>query len=70
MKSWFIARFKERSTWVGIITLVAAMGWSLSPEQKEMVITLGTTLIALVLTFTKDPQSLPSGSPGEPSPKE
>lgn len=55
MKTWLINRLKERSTWSGIITVITVAGLTISPEQKEQIITIGTTLIALILTFTADP---------------
>jgi len=52
--NWIMKRLKERSTWTGIITLVSIAGYTLQPEQRELVVTLGTSLVALLLTFTAD----------------
>ncbi len=49
-----LERAKERSTWLGIISFVTALGLVLSPEQKEAVITTGMAVAGLVATFTKD----------------
>lgn len=52
--SWIKNRLKERSTWLGLITLASIAGYSLRPEQQELVVTLGMSLAALVSTFTAD----------------
>ena len=52
--NWLKNRLKERSTWLGIVTLATIAGVSLDEAQKEMVITIGTTVAALIATFTAD----------------
>lgn len=52
--NWIKKRFAERSTWAGIITLASIAGYSLDPKQQELVVTLGTSLVALIFTFTAD----------------
>jgi len=59
MMNWIIRRGKERSTWIGLITLASIAGYSLRPEQQELVVTLGTSLVALLLTFTADQKPAP-----------
>jgi len=54
---WIAARLKERSSWLGIITLVTAAGVKLSPEMTEQLITIGGGLAGLVLTLTADPRA-------------
>lgn len=54
--TWLLNRLKERSTWSGIIVLAGIAGYSLDPKQQELVVTLGTTLVALIFTFTSDPK--------------
>ncbi len=52
--NWLKNRLKERSTWLGIITLASIAGLNISPEQKELVITIGMAAAALLATFTAD----------------
>ena len=64
---WLKNRLKERSTWAGLIVLVSMAGVQLSPEQKEMIVTIGTTLVGLVMTFTADTK--PTVQINEPAPE-
>lgn len=57
--TWLKNRLKERSTWLGIITLASIAGFKLEPEQQEMIVTIGSTLAALVMTFTADKKPEP-----------
>lgn len=52
--NWIKNRLRERSTWLGLITLASIAGYSLEESQKELVVTLGVTLAALISTFTSD----------------
>ena len=52
--SWIVNRLKERSTWSGLLTIAAIAGLKLAPEQKEMIVTVATTIVALIFTFTAD----------------
>ena len=54
--NWIKKRLKERSTWLGIITLASIAGLNVSAEQKELIISIGTALGALVMTFSADPK--------------
>ena len=54
--NWIKNRLKERSTWLGIITLASIAGLNVSAEQKELIISIGTALGALVMTFSADPK--------------
>lgn len=56
MIGWIKKRAVERSTWLGIITLATIGGLNISAEQKELIISIGTALGALVMTFTADPK--------------
>ncbi len=51
---FILDRSKERSTWLGFISLVAALGMVLSPEQKEAIVTAGVAIAGAVATFSKD----------------
>ena len=52
--NYALARLKERSTWLGLISLAAALGLLLSPEQKEAIIAAGMALAGLLSAFTRD----------------
>lgn len=51
---WILDRAKERSTWLGVISLVTAAGVALSPEQTAAIATAGVAVAGLVAAFTKD----------------
>lgn len=50
----FIKRFKEPSTWRGVIMLGTAFGVTISPETVEVIIATGTGLVGLVGVLTGD----------------
>lgn len=54
MFNFLITRLKERSTWMGLITIVTAAGVALSPEQVEAIITAGAAVVGAIAVFTKD----------------
>lgn len=54
MKQWLIDRAKERSTWLGITTLLSAAGVALSPEQAEAIILAGVAIAGVIAAFTAD----------------
>ncbi len=57
MKSFFdflLARAKERSTWLGIISLATALGLTLSDVQGEAVVAAGMSLAGVIAVFTAD----------------
>lgn len=47
-------RAKERSTWLGLISLATALGLILSPEQQEAIIAAGMAAGGIVGAFTRD----------------
>lgn len=51
---YFLDRLKERSTWIGLISLVGVVGVTLNPEQTEAIVTAGVGLVSAIATFTKD----------------
>ena len=51
---FIIARGKERSTWLGLISFGAALGVALSPAQAEAIIAAGVALAGLAAAFSKD----------------
>lgn len=57
MKMIFIyalTRLRERSTWLGMISLLTALGIVLTPAQQEHVIAAGSALAGLIATLTPD----------------
>ena len=51
---WIADRAKERSSWLGLITIITAAGVSLNPDVKEAIISLGVAIGGLVAVVTKD----------------
>lgn len=49
-----LMRLRERSTWLGMISLLTALGIVLTPTQQEYVIAAGSALAGLVATLTPD----------------
>lgn len=41
-------RLKQESTWRGIITVATVAGWHLTPDQAEVIITAGASLVAAI----------------------
>ena len=52
--NWILSRAKERSTWMGLFSVIGAIGLGVSPENKELIITAAVAVVAAVATFTKD----------------
>jgi hypothetical protein len=51
---WLLARLNERSTWVGLTGMLAAIGVGISPQQLEVITTVGVGTASAILAFTKD----------------
>jgi hypothetical protein len=51
---YIIERTKERSTWLGLISMATALGLVLEPVQQEAVIAAGMAAAGLIAAFTKD----------------
>ena len=51
MIAWILDRAKERSTWMGLFSLAGAVGWAVTPEHKELII---TAAVAVVAAMTRD----------------
>ena len=52
--TWLLERLKERSTWIGIISIITAAGVNLSPEMRDTIITAGMSIVGAILAFTSD----------------
>lgn len=51
---YVIDRAKERSTWVGISILGAAIGLHVDPDHMAKIVETASELLGLVLILTKD----------------
>jgi hypothetical protein len=49
-----LQKLKERSTWAGLATLSATIGWKLSPEQWSSVAAAVIAAISLYEVFRKE----------------
>lgn len=65
--NWLINRFKEPSTWRGLVTLAGICGMSLSPEQSDKIVTAAVALIGLIEVFRKEPAKEATNVKQEPA---
>lgn len=49
-----VARLRERSTWLGLISLATALGLVLSQAQQDAIIAAGSAVAGLVAALTPD----------------
>lgn len=54
MLTFIIDRLKERSTWIGLITIITAAGIGITPEQGEAIAVAGVGIAGAVAVFTAD----------------
>ena len=54
MLSWILGRAKERAPWMGLFSLAGAVGWAVTPEHKELIVTAAVAVVAAVAAFTRD----------------
>lgn len=57
MKSFYkfiLSRLKERSTWLGLISLLTAAGISLSPDEAQAIAAAGVATAGAVAVLTRD----------------
>ena len=54
MKSYFLARAKEPSTWRGAILFLTAIGVPIAPELAESIIATGLAIAGLIGVLTSD----------------
>jgi hypothetical protein len=54
MLEWLKRRVVERSTWVGLLTLIGILGVEISPELKDEIITAITAVVAVLFTISAD----------------
>ena len=48
MTDYILARLKEPSTYAGIATVLALVGWKLSPELMGAIASAGIAIIAVI----------------------
>lgn len=51
---YVIDRAKERSTWLGVISMVTALGLVLDAAQQDAIVAAGMAAAGVVAAFTKD----------------
>ena len=51
---YVLNRAKERSTWLGLVSLATAAGLVMRPDIQEAVIATGMSIAGLVLAISKD----------------
>ena len=54
MIKYAVDRLKERSTWLGLTGLLAAVGVAIDPALHEAIISAGLAIAGLIAVFTKD----------------
>lgn len=52
--NYIVNRLKERSTWLGITTVVTTFGVSINPELSEAIISAGVAIAGLVSVIWPD----------------
>lgn len=55
--NWCVQRLTERSTWLGLISLICSLGVVLNPEVQESIVTTGVSIGALIAILTSDKKS-------------
>lgn len=53
-----LTRATERSTWLGVIALLAAFGVVVQPEHVELICAFGSGLAGILLVATKDNKTI------------
>jgi len=63
--NWILNRFKEPSSWRGLIGLASIFGLALSPELKEQIITIAVAAVGLVEIIRKEKDHAGDKAKGE-----
>lgn len=61
--SWFLDRIREKSTWLGIFTLVGLLGMNIEPEFREVIINAILGIAAVIAFFFRENSSSPQLPP-------
>lgn len=59
--TYFLERFREPSTWRGVILLLTAFGVAIKPQMAQAIVTLGLALAGGAGVVTPDRMRDPSG---------
>ena len=51
---WIIGRARERSTWLGLASLGAAIGITFTPTQLDAVVAVGMAIAGTIAIFSAD----------------
>lgn len=51
---WIIERLKEKTTYAGVFSLLAAIGVVVAPAQADAITTAAIAVIGVVLVFVKE----------------
>lgn len=49
-----LERLKETSTWRGLVVIASLIGWTISPEDQEIIISAGVGLIAAIEVIRRE----------------
>jgi len=52
--NWALARAQEKSTWVGLASMLSGLGVTMSPDLQATVAEIGLAVSGLVLVLTKE----------------
>lgn len=52
--TFILTRAKERSTWLGLVSIATALGLVLSTEQSDAIVAAGMSIAGLIGVLTKD----------------
>ena len=66
MLKFFLDRFKEPSTWRGLVMLATGFGVALTPEQADAVVGVGIAVVGLIGVLTADQPKLPPKPEDQP----
>lgn len=61
--SWFLDRIREKSTWLGIFTLVGLLGMNIEPEFREVIINAILGVASVIAFFFRENSSSPQLPP-------
>lgn len=50
---YLLNQLSQSSTWRGLILVVGALGWQLSPEHNEAIVAAAIGLVGLINVFRK-----------------
>ena len=53
VKAYLLDRLQEKSTWLGLITMISALGVTVSPDQAQTIATAAVALAGALVAVTK-----------------